>query len=79
MSHGNIKDATSKEHEWQTNEPHLTGKNMAYIRGEMTGLDDHSKTVFATAEHHKFNVPMPEHHRAIQKALRADMKNRSKL
>jgi acyl-coenzyme A thioesterase 13 len=37
------------------------GKQMAMIRGEMTSLD--GKVTYCTAEHHKVNTPVLEHHR----------------
>lgn len=40
------------------------GKTMALIRGEMTSED--GKTVYATVEHHKVNVPMLAEHAAAR-------------
>ena len=40
------------------------GRTMALIRGTMTSAD--GKTVYATAEHHKVNVPMTEENRSVR-------------
>lgn len=40
------------------------GKTMALIKGEMTSED--GKTIYATAEHHKVNVPMLAEHAAAR-------------
>jgi hypothetical protein len=40
------------------------GRTMALIRGTMTSVD--GKTVYATAEHHKVNVPMTEENRSVR-------------
>lgn len=46
------------------------GRTMALMRGKMTSVD--GKKVFATAEHHKVNVPMnPKHvNPEVDEALR---------
>ena len=40
------------------------GKQMAFIQGSMTSLD--GKIVYCTAEHHKVNTPVKEHHRIMR-------------
>ena len=60
------------------------GRTMAMIRGEMTSVD--GKTIFATCEHHKVNVPTRPEHIAIrlpwddeqEKALRGEEERKAK-
>ncbi|KAJ4302804.1 hypothetical protein N0V90_001695 [Kalmusia sp. IMI 367209] len=40
------------------------GKQMALIRGVMTSLD--GKITYCTAEHHKVNTPVRDHHRLVR-------------
>ena len=47
------------------------GKTAALIRGEV--LTEDGKKVYATAEHHKINVPMREEHKAVRTKWDDDM------
>lgn len=46
------------------------GKTMALIQGRMESVD--GKTVYATCEHHKVNVPTPKEHLEIREEMREE-------
>lgn len=53
-------DTTIRIRSWVTQ----VGRTMAMIRSEMTSVD--GKTIFATCEHHKVNVPTRPEHIAVR-------------
>ena len=52
------------------------GKTAALIRGEV--LSEDGKKIYATAEHHKINVPMLAEHKAVRVRWDDDMEERER-